>query len=258
MFPVDIAPYLFKEKLINAAVLFLALKLNGNSKFTDEVTALKRSEEITGLKYRTLRKHFDTLIAENWVGRDQYDNFYLRSFRFIRTKYKSKIRRNVNISNTQLKKFKSFLVASFISSSLKDQETLNYIYRNKRKKSRVSVNSEDAGQRDEFLTTTKYFGMSSLTLGAKLGISRSYAQKLLKEAKKHRYVKIRRHTQLIASNISSVEINHLKKTGLYENHKLRVRKTKKGSFWNFDVFEQLHNEIISNLNLKSKKEWKIY
>ena len=253
--PLEFAQHVFNMGLSmrKALRIFLYLKLNEHSKIKDIETALTNAEPIVGLKYRTIRKHFDRLIAEKWIGTDEHGYYYLRSFRYIRRSYDFTNRRAVQVHNEDLKNMEEFLVAALITNSNVNQETTRYIYLNKRKKSRVFLKKRNAAQRDPFLTEINYCGMSSSTLGSKLGLSRTQAQRLLKSAEKCGYLKLIPQKRLVKANCTSSEIACMKESGEFDNHKLFVE----GSYdFKWNLYERLHNEVISYLDFKVKKDWK--
>lgn len=261
--PADIAPYLFEQNLRKEFQLFCCLKFQQNSRFSDVKGALEECVPFCGLKIRTLRKYFNHLVALHWIGADSKGNYWLRSMKYLRTKYRSTCRKSVLISIKDISKIDATLAAIDITNRVKKQETLQFMAQKKRKKSRVLNTTDDTAQR-EYLLTANYCGISSESFGNKLGISRSAAQRHLRAMNKCRYVKVRRHFKKVASSLTETDIKNIKKTGFYENHKLRVKETppaKRNRFHfgkQFDLFLQQHNEYIPNLVLKTQRKWGLY
>jgi len=258
--PADIAPYLFKNKLRKEFQLFCCLKLQQNSRITDVKAALEACAPFCGLKYRTLRKYFNRLVDMHWIGTDTYGNYWFRSFRYVRTKYRSNSKRFVAITIENIPGIDEFITGLDVANRMKNQQTLQHMAQHKRRKTQALTKTDDAEQR-EYLLTANYCGISSESLGNKLGISRSAAQRHLRALNKRRYAKVRRHMKKIASSLSETDIRLLKKSELYENHKLRVKETpasRRNRFnfnKQFDLYIQLHNEYISNMELKVQRKW---
>jgi CRP-like cAMP-binding protein len=256
--PSDIAKVLFKQKIFKPFLVFIYLKLNAPSSFNNPNAILKKGEILMGLTERTLRTHFNTLLKLKWIGQDQNGVYYLRSMDSIRRKLRLSDKNSILVNNKHLKTLDNLCIGAFLTLSVKRQQTVKWIYKNKRKKSRVAQKQLAANHRDEFFYEYNYFGMSSAGLANKLGISRSRAHRLMKGAHKLGYIKLKKKVKKLLSNVLSNEINCLKRSGLYENHKLLVRPSSRGLSFTFDLFLQLHNEIKPFLVLKRKGAWSDY
>lgn len=258
--PSDVASVIYKRKIYKAFLVFVYLKLNAKSSFVEsDVTGiLTHGESLLGLKYRTIKVHFEKLIKLKWIGQDQNGIYYLRSMETIRKKLGLKSKISAPATSSDLKTLEEFISSAFLALSLKNQETTKWIYKNKNRKSQVAQKQLAANLRDDFFYEYNYCGMSSAGLAQKLGISRSKSQRHLIGADKIGYIKLKKKVMLLLSGVTSADVNAFKRSGLHENHKLRVRPSKGRFSFTFDVVKQLHNEVISNVKLKRNGIWVNY
>lgn len=259
--PVDIAPVLFKNNLRKPFQVFCALKLLGYSRISDLKGALSKCEPVVGYKYRTIKKHFNALLKLGWIGSDGYGNYWLRKMNYLRCRYRSDNKRMISITLGEVKKIDEIITSAFLANATQNQETLRWIYRNKKNKSQVSIIKDDAGQRDEFLSSINYSGMSSNTIGKKLGTSRSTAKRILQRANQAGYIKVNEKKECLMRNRPYKDILAAKKSGAFENEKLIVEETTKSKknklnfYRKFNLYKQLHNEIIPQIEMKKRNDW---
>lgn len=252
--------------------VFLYLKFTQPSRFKDVKGALKGAEGILGLKYQTIRKHFNELVQKQWIGKDDKGHYYLRSIQFLRLKYRSKYKRAVSMTYDDLPNCDAFIAAAYLKHLVTNQQMVKNMYYKRRKQSLVSIKRQDAAQR-EWITSISYNGISSKGLAMKLGISRTSAQRLMQESAQCKYIRINQKKEKLLSNATPGEISAFKLSDTVDNHKLRYEYKPRDqvngfdfskmtadthTVHRFDVYLQLHNEIKPNIDLRVLRGWPSY
>jgi transposase len=258
--PCEAGRVIFKKKLEKEFQLFLYLKLQGKSSFSNRTEVLKESESILNAKSRTLTERFNRLIELGWIGVDRNNTYYLRSMTYIFTTLGLKDKHSVKITASDIPNFQEFLTAAFVSFRLRKQDKLKSYYKSNRKKTRVANKQLAADQRDPFFYSCNYTGMSSKTLSKLLGTSRSRAQRLLKRASQRGYIETKQRKKKLMDNLSSQELNDIKRHAIQETpeyaKRMRCLRFYSMGKFTFSLFLQLHNEINSRMKMKMVKKWR--
>ena len=288
--PTQLADYVIQNDLVKPFQIYMYFKCccNGfvNKKsevFSNAKPALKINTN------RTFKKHFEKLVELNWVGYNPTTkNYFIRSIDTIRVQLDFTKRQSATFSYKDINKFREFLCAVIVSANIKGQKF--YFEVGQKRKTETAGNKlvpalqvesssstpqnwvprrqiNDKASRKSKSVDVKipdYYGMSLLTMGEKIGRSKTTACDLKQAMHKAGFIKVIHHEQVI-DTLQNRDFTYRKNfysafPELFGRLSFRARKIKtkteaeesenKKTKTVIDVVLIMHDEIIPTISFK--------
>ncbi|OFX59419.1 MAG: hypothetical protein A2046_07145 [Bacteroidetes bacterium GWA2_30_7] len=234
--PVELCRYTLTNHKVSQVRLFIYLKTicSGQFKLSDD----KIKSICNNLNYKTpktFKVHFNWLLKQEWITINGKSGYYkIKGFIPLANKLKLKSVRGAIFEPLDFTAFKPFIIAAVITYYM------NYRSRNERLSECLT------GRPKKYRLSPAFFSLPHLYLAKILNISKSLAATYRNLAINAGFIKVKRRLNKLP--IPLIEKNNYKKYFASEKQNIRVI--------NKALYEQLNDELISNVILRTKNNLK--
>ena len=288
--PTQLADYIIQNDLVKAFQIYMYFECCSNGFVNKKSEVFSKAKPALKINTnRTFKKHFEKLVELNWVGYNPTTkNYFIRSIDTIRVQLDFTKRQSATFSYKDINKFREFLCAVIVSANIKGQKF--YFEVGQKRKTETAGNKlvpalqvessssspqnwvprrqiNDKASRKSKSVDVKipdYYGMSLLTMGEKIGRSKTTACDLKQAMHKAGFIKVIHHEQVI-DTLQNRDFTYRKNfysafPELFGRLSFRARKIKtkteaeesenKKTKTVIDVVLIMHDEIIPTIRFK--------
>jgi hypothetical protein len=253
--PVEVSQHVYEDRLVKPFAIYLFLKMYSSGKVHEasEVFELLRQE--LGMKdNRTFKKHLGKVLELDWVGYNKKSGYYhVRTIDHIRAVNGFIKRRATRLESKDIQQLQTYLVGAIINQNIHTQR-----YCREFLKMKLGIATLTWGVANQSLGTFQeygksHYGISNQRLAKILGCKYTRACQLKHQAAAAGYIYVRhRYKDYCILDKPDYDFRSMiAETG-------RPRLAQRLKFWRqfvdgqviFKVVQQLHDEIIPNMEFK--------
>ena len=273
--PIDLIPTVTSAKAVNRLKVFVAAKMLSPG-FISDAHGIQNICLLLKLSHRTVMTHMTDLVRIGWVGhRPGTTTYYFRSWAWFYEKGLIYNRDAVPASVRVLNHFQSFLLSAKLALRIRKQELFERLNRDKSlPKKTVGVKSRksaitkrgiasqdllDKPRSNSGKNTLPYHGLSIQAIAQMLNLSPARACALKKEAVAAGYFRTNKKYNVISSHPAPIpNLRNLYLKAFPDKKNIRVMRDPSSTEQTILLVEQMHDEIIPAIPIKSVKYSKLY
>ena len=273
--PIDLIPTVTTIKEVNRLKVFVAGKMVSPG-FISDAQGIQNICSLLEFSHRTVMTHMADLVRIGWVGHSPgTTTYYFRSWAWFYEKGMIYNRDAATADVRALNHFQSFLLSAKLALRIRKQELFERLNRDKslpRKtvgvKSRKSAITKRGIASQDQLDTPRsnsgknklpYHGLSIQAMAQMLNLSPARACALKKEAVAAGYFRTNKKYNVISSHPTPIpNLRNLYLKAFPDKKNIRVMRDYTSTEPSILLVEQLHDEIIPVIPLKSVKYFKLY
>lgn len=254
LIPIELLEHTAKHQLYKPCLLYIYLKCHssGKVKSTDPIFHLIKT--LPGFEdRRTLTKHLKTLLDLNWIGYNAKSSIYfIRNFKSIQTQYGITSRKSVLFLSEYINNFRPFVSGALISAKIYGVKFSYEVARVRRLN--TALNKKDGAKQcySYDRKAPEYYGLSNKGIAKLLNSSQTVACEQKTATEKAGFILTKGKFKVLLEFTSVDRAIRSQLEELKPEFKGRLRFKKNGS--KIQLLIQLHDEIIPQLKMKSRKK----